>query len=63
MAIKKMRNRAVNSKCLFITTSPRTPFKMIPEIALLNEEMAGEEWNPETQAKFYHLLKDRDFFE
>lgn len=63
MAIKKMRNRAVNSKCLFITTSPRTPFKMIPEITLLNEEMAGEEWNPETQARFYHLLKDRDFFE
>lgn len=60
---KTMRNRAVNSKTLFITTSPRTPFKMIPEIALLDEEMNGEEWTPETQAKFYHLLRDRDFFE
>ena len=58
-----MRNRAVNSKTLFITTSPRTPFKMIPEIALLDEEMNGEEWNPETQAKFYYLLRSRDFFE
>ena len=60
---KTMRNRAVNSKTLFITTSPRTPFKMIPEIALLDEEMNGEEWTPETQAKFYYLLRDRDFFE
>ena len=60
---KTMRNRAVNSKTLFITTSPRTPFKMIPEIALLDEEMNGEEWTPETQAKFYHLLRDMDFFE
>ena len=60
---KTMRNRAVNSKCLFITTSPRTPFKMIPEIALLDEEMHGVDWNPETQAKFYRLLRDRDFFE
>ena len=60
---KTMRNRAVNSKTLFITTSPRSPFKMIPEIALLDEEMNGEEWTPVTQAKFYHLLRDRDFFE
>ena len=60
---KTMRNRAVNSKTLFITTSPRTPFKMIPEITLLDEEMNGEEWTPETQAKFYHLLRARDFFE
>ena len=60
---KTMRNRAVNSKTLFITTSPRTPFKMLPEIALLDEEMRGEEWTPETQSKFYFLLKERDFFE
>lgn len=60
---KTMRNRAVNSKTLFITTSPRTPFKMLPEITLLDEEMNGEEWTPETQAKFYYLLRDRDFFE
>ena len=58
-----MRNKPVNSKALFLTTSPRTPFKMIPEISLLDSEMHGEEWNPRTQAKFYHLLRERDFFE
>lgn len=58
-----MRNKQINSKTLFITTSPRTPFKMLPEIALLDEEMRGEIWNPTTQTKFYHLLKDMDFFE
>lgn len=60
---KTMRNRPINSKCLFITTSPRTPFKMIPEIALLDEEMHGVEWNHDTQIQFYKLLRDRDFFE
>lgn len=58
-----MQNKKVNSKTLFITTSPRSPLKMIPEISLLDEEMRGEEWNPETQANFYRLLKSKDFFE
>lgn len=58
-----LRSRPVQSKTLFFPTSPRTPFKIIPEIALLNDELAGEEWNPDTQIKFYNLLRDRDFFE
>lgn len=44
-----LRSRPVQSKTLFFPTSPRTPFKIIPEIALLNDELAGEEWNPDTQ--------------
>lgn len=58
-----MRARKINSKSLFFITSPRTPFKAIPEIALLEEELHGEIWDDETQARFYHLLRDRDFFE
>lgn len=58
-----LRSRPLQSKTLFFATSPRTPFKIIPEIALLNEELSGEVWNPETQIKFYNLLKERDFFE
>lgn len=58
-----LRNRPLQSRTLFFATSPRTPFKIIPEIALLNEELSGELWNPVTQTKFYDLLKERDFFE
>lgn len=58
-----LRSRPLQSKTLFFATSPRTPFKIIPEIALLNEKLSGEVWNPETQIKFYNLLKERDFFE
>lgn len=63
MQTKTMRARPVNSRSLFFITSPRTPFKAIPEIALLDEELHGEIWNSDTQAKYYHLLRDRDFFE
>lgn len=63
MAIRTMRSRTVNSRNLFFITSPRTPFKAVPEIALLDEELHGEIWNKETQKKFYHILKERDFFE
>ncbi|MCD8269214.1 MAG: AlwI family type II restriction endonuclease [Parabacteroides sp.] len=58
-----LRSRPLQSKTLFFATSPRTPFKIIPEIELLSEELSGEEWNPDTQVKFYNLLKERDFFE
>ena len=30
---------------MFVTTSPRTPSKMIPEIRLLNEYFNGSAWN------------------
>lgn len=58
-----LRSKPINGKTLFFTTSPRTPFKVLPEIKLLVNKMEGEVWNPETQRKFYQLLVDNDFFE
>lgn len=37
----------IDSRTLFLTTSPRTPNKMIPEISLLIEHFTGEKWNKE----------------
>lgn len=31
-----------NKRMLFFTTSPRTPFKMIPEIELLDTNFSGQ---------------------
>jgi len=52
----------IDSKVLFITTSPRTPFRMIPEIELLSNHFAGKKWNTETQAAFMQLLRKENFF-
>jgi len=52
----------IDSKVLFITTSPRTPLRMIPEIELLNSHFAGKQWNTETQTAFMQLLKEENFF-
>ncbi len=52
----------LRSKVLFITTSPRTPEKMVPEIELLHRNFNGQVWNNETQKEFMHKLKDEDFF-
>jgi len=52
----------IDSKVLFITTSPRTPFKMIPEIELLNNHFVGKKWNTETQTAFMQLLREENFF-
>lgn len=52
----------IDSKVIFVTTSPRTPAKMIPEIDLLNQKFAGQEWNNETQVAFMELLKEENFF-
>jgi hypothetical protein len=52
----------VESKILFITTSPRTPFKMLPEIELLNAHFAGKKWDTETQTAFMQLLGEENFF-
>jgi len=52
----------INSKVLFLITSPRTPSKMIPEIELLNTHFAGQKWNSETQRAFMELLKEENFF-
>jgi hypothetical protein len=52
----------IDSKVVFITTSPRTPAKMIPEIDLLNAHFAGQVWNDDTQIAFMELLKEENFF-
>ena len=52
----------IESKILFITTSPRTPFRMIPEIVLLNSYFSGQKWNIETQTAFMELLREENFF-
>ncbi|MEN5195352.1 AlwI family type II restriction endonuclease [Sphingobacterium faecium] len=52
----------IDSKVIFVTTSPRTPAKMIPEIELLNAHFAGQKWNNNTQRAFMELLKEENFF-
>jgi len=52
----------IESKILFITTSPRTPFRMIPEIALLNKYFSGQKWDVKTQTAFMQLLREESFF-
>lgn len=52
----------IKSKVIFVTTSPRTPAKMIPEIGLLNTHFSGQKWNTETQRAFMELLKEENFF-
>lgn len=52
----------IHSKVIFVTTSPRTPAKMIPEIELLNTHFAGQKWNTDTQRAFMELLKEKNFF-
>ena len=52
----------IDSQTLFITTSPRTPARMIPEIALLAEHFTGQEWNTETQKAFMEVLREENFF-
>ena len=52
----------IDSKVLFITTSPRTPEKMIPEIDFLSKNFEGKKWNTETQIAFMELLRNENFF-
>ena len=54
--------RPIDSKVLFLTTSPRTPEKMIPEIRLLVEHFAGNPWNNDTQHAFMDILREEQFF-
>lgn len=53
----------LDNKVLFFTTSPRSPMKMIPEIALLHEKFEGEPWNKVTQEQFIDELAESSFFE
>lgn len=52
----------ISSRTLFLTTSPRTPGKMIPEIDLLIKHFAGKPWTPETQRSFMEVLRNEQFF-
>lgn len=52
----------IDSQTLFITTSPRTPEKMIPEIALLAKHFTGQPWNIQTQKAFMGVLREENFF-
>ncbi len=53
----------INSQTLFITTSPRTPEKMIPEIELLVNNFSGKSWDNISQKTFMTLLRETDFFD
>lgn len=52
----------INSQTLFLTTSPRTPEKMVPEIELLSRYFTGKKWNTETQIAYMEVLRGEDFF-
>jgi hypothetical protein len=52
----------IESKVIFVTTSPRTPAKMIPEIELLHTHFAGQRWDNDTQRAFMELLRVENFF-
>lgn len=52
-----------DTRTLFFITSPRTPNKIIPEIALLNELFEGKNWNPRTQEAFMNALIESPYYE
>ncbi|MCD8395392.1 MAG: AlwI family type II restriction endonuclease [Bacteroidales bacterium] len=52
----------INSRILFLTTSPRTPQKMVPEIRLLADHFSGQKWTKPVQAQFMEMLRDEDYF-
>lgn len=53
---------SIDSKILFLTTSPRTPEKMIPEIDLLVKNFGEEKWSHDTQCAFMDVLRNEQFF-
>lgn len=52
----------LKSKTLFVTTSPRSPLKMVPEVKLLAKYFTGQKWTVSTQREFMDLLGAKDFF-
>ncbi len=52
----------IDSQLLFLTTSPRTPEKMIPEIDLLIKHFEGQVWNHVTQREFMGVLRNENFY-
>lgn len=53
----------LKSRELFGITSPRSPFKMVPEVELLVEHFSGKPWNSKTQDAFARLLSSDSAFE
>ena len=62
MNLKRNIVARIDSRTLFLTTSPRTPSKMVPEITLLVEHFAGKKWDKESQCAFMEVLKNENFF-
>lgn len=52
----------IDSRTLFLTTSPRSPEKMVPELELLGRNFTGRPWNTETQTEFMARLRAENFF-
>ena len=52
----------ISSQLLFLTTSPRTPEKMIAEIGLLIDNFNGKVWDTDTQTAFMSVLSEADFY-
>lgn len=53
----------LQGRTLFFITSPRSPFKMIPEISLLVRDFTGKVWNTTTQEEFIKELVQDEHFE
>ncbi len=53
----------LQAKTLFFITSPRTPMKMVPEVALLVDRFSGRPWNKECQVEFMQELGAAPNFE
>lgn len=52
----------ISTPILFMTTSPRSPEKMIPEIGLLVNNFSGQKWDHDVQCSFMKRLRSEDFF-
>jgi len=52
----------IDSRTLFLTTSPRTPEKMVPEIDLLIQHFDGQVWDHNTQTAFMDVLREANFY-
>ena len=52
----------VNSQLLFLTTSPRTPEKMVAEISILADCFVGKKWDKNSQIFFMKKLAEADFY-
>lgn len=50
------------TKTLFFVTSPRSPWKFIPEINVLGRDFSGKAWDKTTQTEFMEVLIDEDFY-